>query len=201
MEKEQIDSFKQRITKISDQLSDICSELHYEALPFFENGIMFEKLTDMALDADNMSERLRNTELSKTSVQLNYRDTKAIFDVNDDICYINNGFVGRGIIDSIQCGKNEYDGYIMVKIADGICISVPNADIIPFCIWFKLERELGWNRLVNKLKTNGKTLKLTQQKHEFYVTLSNGDNQLVYSSDAMTINNFTQEFIQTLEKL
>ena len=200
MKKNQIDNFKERINKLADELSAVCSDLHFEADKFYENGEMYDKLSVFALEIDNISEDLRRVEMKETATQLRYRNTKAVFDVGDVVYFINDGFVSCGTIKSIQRNGTSVCGHIIVKIDNNTSATVSNKDIISGSMWYWLEREVKWNSLVNKLKNNGKTLKLKQQKDKFSVIVYNGDSNIVYSCGALIAKDF-KEIVKKIEAL
>lgn len=200
MKKDKIDNFKERINKLADDLSAVCSDLHFEADKFYENGEMYDKLSSFALEIDNISEDLRRVEMRETATQLRYRNLKAIFDVGDLVYFINDGLVCCGTIKSIQRNGTSVCGHIIAKIDNNTSATVSNKDIISGSMWYWLEREVKWNSLVNKLKNNGKTLKLKQQKDKFSVIVNNGDGNIVYSCGSLVAKDFI-EIVKKIEAL
>ena len=138
-----------KLQKLSSMANEICCELHEIADLYYEQGDIYNYITHMALDADEMSMKLAGKALLGETFSCKIEGEYKEIAVGDKVGFVKlDGQVGVGIITNIIPGSEPFDLKVEIvnertKEPEG---SYHVNDLIAWRSYYYLERE-RWNWL------------------------------------------------------
>ena len=192
-----------KLQKLSELVSSVQSELYDVSELYYEQGNIYNTLNNMALDCNELYHKLNSGLLLEDTVTGKICGENKEFAIGDSVGYMKmNGQIYSGRITELFEGDNESD--VVFDIADDRTEKDMGAYHIRRIIsWdsyydFYLKK---WNKFVEKLYEQKKSVSLSQQNGLFNLKAINHTTGAEYHRDGLHIKDFDNDLFNKIEEL
>jgi len=183
--------------------SDICGELHDIADHYYEYGDICSQIRGMAIDAEELSSNLGDKMLLSETTTCSLLGEDKEMAVGDLVGVMKlDGTVGICRITEIVPGVNNSDA--IIKICDGYT-GIPEVNhhirrIIPWGHW-RVFDENNWNKFVNSLVSQKKSVSLSQLNGAFNIKITDDVSGAVYERNGLYLKDIDKKLFDEIKSI
>lgn len=201
MEKSRKEEIYQKLQKLSELANNICFELHNLANMYYNNGIIFDRLKILAIDADELSMSLEDKTIFHDTTTCLLQGEVVEIGCGDPVGFVNiDGTVDMGYVIDISSDGSPSDVVLSISKRKGgelFCIR----HIGKTMDWLHRMRfeQCYWNKMVKSLANQKKSVSLSLQNDTFSIKVFDDELNVLFERDNLYFRDLNENLTNELK--
>lgn len=190
-----------KLQRLSEMASDICGGLYDFNDLFYEQGEVYNALSNMALDASELASKLNDNTILGDTITCKLEGEDKEIAIDDLIGFIRlNGKICYGGVTKITPGNGTSDVILSIVDTDDPK-DVGNFSmrkVMSWHSWCYLNRK-GWNKVVDSLVSQKKSVSLSVQNDAFNIMVSDKSSGAVLQKNGLYLKDFNESLFNEMK--
>lgn len=192
-----------KVEELSEAARSMSNELRAIADEFYKYGAMYDKLSGLAMDMDEMSMTLDNKDLlSVKTITCHILGRETEISEGDLIRYVTeNGKLSEGYVAaSFLIQSDRKDFICMSDMEHGKANKCCRLNqVVNYDCYYKLSQN-NWNKIVENLASQKKSVSLSVQNYILDIKVRGQDGDMILELENMPLCDMTREVFEKIRK-